>query len=44
MRVVILRKFKRIRDHRNGIFLGTVELLVEFNSFLSEHLKLYAAW
>ncbi|XP_074103118.1 zinc finger MYM-type protein 1-like [Cotesia typhae] len=33
---------ERIGDPHNGNFLGTVELLAEFDPFLSEHLKLYA--
>ncbi|XP_044591536.1 zinc finger MYM-type protein 1-like [Cotesia glomerata] len=33
---------ERIGDPHNGNFLGTVELLAEFDPFLSEYLKLYA--
>ncbi|XP_026481725.1 zinc finger MYM-type protein 1-like [Ctenocephalides felis] len=33
---------ERIRDQHNGNFLGSVELLAEFDPFLQEHLKLYA--
>lgn len=33
---------ERIGDYHNGNFLGTVELLAEFDPFLSEHLKLHA--
>lgn len=29
-------------NRRSPYFLGTVELLAEFDPFLSEHLKLYA--
>ncbi|XP_074112948.1 zinc finger MYM-type protein 1-like [Cotesia typhae] len=36
------RNSERIGDPHNGNFLGTVELLAEFDPFLSEHLKLYA--
>ncbi|XP_026482761.1 zinc finger MYM-type protein 1-like [Ctenocephalides felis] len=33
---------ERIGDQHNGNFLGSVELLAEFDPFLQEHLKLYA--
>ncbi|XP_057663115.1 zinc finger MYM-type protein 5-like [Diorhabda carinulata] len=33
---------ERIGDPHNGNFLGSLELLAEFDPFLSEHLKLYA--
>lgn len=33
---------EKIGDLRNGNFLGTVELLAEFDPFLSEHIKCYA--
>ena len=33
---------ERIGGPHNGIFLGAIELLAEFDPFLEEHLKLYA--